>query len=176
MPCNWDYRKLKLLLERESFPVMIVDLDCLDENISNISNNISKVDKKIRIATKSIRVPDLIKYIQKKGGLNFQGLMCYSMEEAQFLSTLGFDDLLIAYPTFSFNDIEIYFSLTQSGKNVVLMVDCVDHVKAIEKFWTRFSSDNNYKAKICIDIDMSYRPAGLHLGVYRSTGAIQKSF
>jgi len=168
MPCHWDYRNLKILLERESFPSMIVDLDCLDENIGNISKNISKADKKIRIATKSIRVPDVIKYIQKKGGSNFQGLMCYSMEEAKFLSSLGFDDLLIAYPTFSFNDIEIFFSLTQAGTHVVSMVDCVDHVKAIEKFWNRFSSDNNYKAKICIDVDMSYRPAGLHLGVYRS--------
>jgi D-serine deaminase-like pyridoxal phosphate-dependent protein len=90
------------------------------------------------------------------------------MEEAKFLTSLDFDDLLIAYPTFSFNDIEIFFSLTQSGKNVVLMIDCIDHIKAIEKFWTRFSSDNNYKAKVCIDVDMSYRPAGLHLGVYRS--------
>jgi len=168
MPYGWDYRKLKMLLERESLPAMIVNLDCLDENIRNISKNIGQYDKKIRIATKSIRVPDIIRYIQNKGGTHFKGLMCYSMEEAQFLSTLGFDDLLIAYPTFSFNDIEIFFSLIQSGKNVVLMVDCVDHVKAIEKFWTRFSSDNNYKAKICIDIDMSYRPAGLHLGVYRS--------
>jgi D-serine deaminase-like pyridoxal phosphate-dependent protein len=168
MPCNWDYRKLKTLLERESFPSMIVDLDCLDENISNFTNNISKVGKKIRIASKSIRVPDIVKYIQKKGGPNFHGLMCYSMEEAKFLTSLDFDDLLIAYPTFSFNDIEIFFSLTQSGKNVVLMIDCIDHIKAIEKFWTRFSSDNNYKAKVCIDVDMSYRPAGLHLGVYRS--------
>ncbi len=168
MPCHWDYRNLRRLLERESFPAMIVDLDCLDENISNISKNISKTDKKIRIATKSIRVPDIIKYIQKKGGSNFQGLMCYSMEEAKFLSSLGFDDLLIAYPTFSFNDIEIFFSLTQAGNNIVLMVDCIDHVKAIERFWTRFSSDNNYKARVCMDVDMSYRPAGLHLGVYRS--------
>lgn len=168
MPCNWDYRKLKLLLERESFPAMIVNLDCLDDNIDNISKNIDKYGKKVRIATKSIRVPDIIKYIQKKGGSNFKGLMCYSMEEAQFLSTLGFDDLLIAYPTFSFNDIEIFFSLTQAGKNVVLMIDSVDHVGAIDKFWKRFSSDNNYKARICIDVDMSYKPAGLHLGVYRS--------
>jgi len=168
MSCNWDYKSLKLLLERESLPAMIVDLDCLDENISNISKNVAQFDKKIRIATKSIRVPDIIRYIQNKGGIHFEGFMCYSMEEAQFLSTLGFDDLLIAYPTFSFNDIEIFFSLIQSGKKVVLMVDCIDHVKAIEKFWTRFSSDNNYKAKICIDIDMSYRSAGLHLGVYRS--------
>jgi D-serine deaminase-like pyridoxal phosphate-dependent protein len=136
--------------------------------IIKISKNIDKYDKNIRIATKSIRVPDIIRYIQKKGGDKFNSLMCFSMEEAQFLSTLGFDDLLIAYPTFSFNDIEIFFSMTQDGKNVILMVDCIDHVKSIEKFWERFSTDNTFKAKICIDIDMSWRPAGLHLGVYRS--------
>jgi len=168
MECNWDYKHLKSLLEKESLPEMIVNLDCLDRNIHNISKNADKYDKNIRIASKSIRVPDIINYIQNKGGKRFKGLMCYSIEEAQFLATLGFDDLLIAYPTFSFNDIEVFFSLTQSGKKVILMVDCLDHIKSIEKFWGRFSSENNYKARICIDVDMSWRPAGLHLGVYRS--------
>lgn len=169
MKCNWKYRDLKTLFSKESFPVMVVDLDCLDENIMNISKNADKYNKNIRIATKSIRIPDLIRYIQNKGGKKFQGLMCYSIEEARFLSTLGFDDLLIAYPTFSFNDIEVFFSLTQSAKNVILMVDCLEHIEAIEKFWDRFSDENNYKARICIDVDMSWKPAGLHLGVFRSS-------
>ena len=168
MDCSWDYNRLKNLMAKESFPAMVVDLDCLDKNISSISKIADIYEKNIRIATKSIRVPDLIRYIQKKGGSKFNSLMCFSMEEAQFLSTLGFDHLLIAYPTFSFNDIEIFFSLTQDGKNVILMVDCFDHIKSIEKFWTRFKTGNTFKAKICIDVDMSWRPAGLHLGVYRS--------
>ena len=168
MNCSWDYKKLRELLAKESLPAMVVNLDYLDKNILSVSENIDKYDKNIRIATKSIRVPDIIRYIQKKGGNKFNSLMCFSMEEAQFLSSLGFDDLLIAYPTFSFNDIEIFFSLTQDGKNVILMVDCLEHIKSIEKFWARFSTENTFKAKICIDIDMSWRPARLHLGVYRS--------
>ena len=155
-------------MAKESLPAMVVDRDCLDRNINEISRKINQYDKKIRIATKSIRVPDIIRYIQNKGGDKFKSLMCFSMKEAEFLSTLGFDDLLIAYPTFSFNDIEIFFSLTQKGINVVLMVDCLHHIKSIDKFWTRFRTENTFKAKICIDHDMSWRPAGLHLGVYRS--------
>jgi D-serine deaminase-like pyridoxal phosphate-dependent protein len=168
MSCHWNYPDLKKLLTGASFPSMVVNLDCLDFNIAQFSKNATRHDKNIRIATKSIRVPDIIKYIQKTGGNRFRGLMCYSMQEADFLSTLGFDDLLVAYPTFSFNDIELFFSLTQSGKRVILMVDCPDHIEAIEKFWTRFSTENTFKARICIEIDMSWRPAGLHLGVYRS--------
>jgi D-serine deaminase-like pyridoxal phosphate-dependent protein len=168
MGCSWDYTTLKTLISRESLPAMIVDLDCLDHNIETISKKINPYGKNIRIATKSIRVPDIIRYIQKKGGDRFNSLMCYSLKEAEFLSSLGFDDLLIAYPTFSFNDIEIFFSLTQEGKNVILMVDCLDHIRSIDKFWARFKTENTFKAKVCIDVDMSWRPVGLHLGVYRS--------
>jgi len=168
MDCTWDYKKLKELLVRETLPAMVVDLDCLDRNINEIGKKINQYDKNIRIATKSIRVPDIIRYIQNKGGDKFKSLMCFSMKEAEFLSTLGFDDLLVAYPTFSFNDIEIFFSLTQAGTNVILMVDCLDHMQSIDKFWARFRTENTFKAKICIDLDMSWRPAGLHLGVYRS--------
>lgn len=168
MVCQWEYRRLKHLITGEKLPVMIVDLDCLDGNISNIANIAGKYSKNIRIATKSIRVPDLIRYIQSKGGDLFKGLMCYSVDEAQFLATLGFDDLLIAYPTCSIEDVEKFFTLTQAGQRVILMVDSSDHVKLIESVWSKFGIENTFKARLCIDVDMSLKMAGQHLGVLRS--------
>ncbi len=168
MSCNWEYEKLKELVKNEPLPAMIVDLDCLDENISRISEMVSIAGKKIRIASKSIRVPWLLEYIMKKGGPHFQGIMCYSVPEAAFLATQGFDDLLVAYPTVGEADLELFYSLTQDGLNISLMADSVGQLEEIEKKWQQ-NEIAHTKARICIDVDMSWKPAGLHLGVYRSS-------
>ena len=48
----------------------------------------------IRIASKSVRVPSLLKRILSNG-FPFKGLMCFAVEEAEFLCDMGFDDILI---------------------------------------------------------------------------------
>ena len=174
MSCNWEYGKLKELVESEPLPAMLVDLDCLDENISRIAEMVSGFGKKIRIASKSIRVPWLLEYIMKKGGSHFQGIMCYSVPEAAFLAAQGFDDLLVAYPTVGLEDLELFFSLTQDGLNITLMVDSIDQVEEIEKIWRK--KGTGVQGKVCVDIDMSWKPAGMHLGVYRSSVDSLKAF
>lgn len=166
MNVSWNYQQLKALLKKESLPAMVVDLDHLDHNITLISEKVKRANQKLRIATKSIRVPFLIDYILKKGGDCFEGLMCFSVDEAKYLNNEGFDNLLIAYPAVAKTDLEEFFFLTQKNANVVLMVDCVEHIHKIEDCWK--SGEAIQKAKVCIDIDMSVRTAGQHLGVFRS--------
>ena len=174
MSCNWEYEKLKELVKNEPLPAMIVDLDCLDENISRISDLVSASGKKIRIASKSVRVPALLKYIQEKGGPHFQGIMCYSVPEAEFLSTQGFNDFLVAYPTFSEKDLEIFHAMIHNGTKIRLMVDCPEQIDAIEEMWKR--KGGLLTAKVCVDVDMSWKPFGMHLGVYRSSVDSVSSF
>jgi D-serine deaminase-like pyridoxal phosphate-dependent protein len=168
MSCNWEYQKLKELSKDETLPNMFVDLDCLDENISRISKLVLGAGKKMRIASKSVRVPWLIDYIIKKGGPHFQGLMCFSVPEAAFLATQGFDDLLVAYPTVGKTDLQLFYSMTQDGVNISLMVDSVGQMDEIEKTWQQ-NEKSARPGKVCVDVDMSWKPAGLHLGVYRSS-------
>jgi len=173
MSCSWEYEKLKKLVENEPLPAMLVDLDCLDENISRIAELVSGFGKKIRIASKSVRVPWLLEYIMKKGGPHFQGIMCYSVPEAAFLATQGFDDLLVAYPTVGQEDLELFYSLTHDGLNISLMVDSINQVEEIEKIWQK-NGTGHHQGKVCIDVDMSWKPADMHLGVFRSSvGSLQ---
>jgi D-serine deaminase-like pyridoxal phosphate-dependent protein len=161
-----NYDELKPLLVKERLPAMVVDLDALDRNIERISRMVASNGKKLRLASKSVRVPDLIKYILQKGGPAFQGLMCFSAEEAAFLSKLGFDDLLIAYPTVQESDLEEVIRMNQSGSRVTVMIDELAHLDAIERAWKK--SQGTKPLPVCIDIDLSYKPFGLHLGVKRS--------
>ena len=49
MNCQWEYGILKELVKKEPLPAMLVNLDCLDENISRISELVSGFGKNIRI-------------------------------------------------------------------------------------------------------------------------------
>jgi D-serine deaminase-like pyridoxal phosphate-dependent protein len=169
MDCHWDYGKIKSMLLGRDLPAMLVNLDCLDYNIANVRAIAETSGKNIRIASKSIRVPYLLQYIKELGGNHFRGIMCYSVREAAFLHQKGFDDLLVAYPTSSQSDLEVYFNLRETGASITLMVDSREQVELIREYWNSRGKSEAPPALLCIDVDMSYRPLGLHLGVYRSS-------
>jgi len=123
---RWNYVQLDEVLKNEQVPAMIVDLQALHDNVATLvgpptalplcpSNSFCQSDfatshkKNLRIATKSIRVPDLIKSIIDSGA-PFSGLMCYSVDEAEFLHNMyRMDDLLVAYPTVQLCALNIVF-------------------------------------------------------------------
>lgn len=55
---------------------------------------------------------------------------------------------------------------------VTLMVDCPGHVAILAEAWAHASAASGCRAvpqlRLCIDVDMSLRVAGAHLGVHRS--------
>ncbi len=143
---------------------MLVDIDQFDQNLTTIINIAKKHGKQLRPATKSLRVPYLINRIKEIGVDTISGFMCYSCDEASFLSSMGIDNLLIAYPTLQINEIKTAYRLISEGKQIYLMVDSKDHIDLIS------SIIKDQEVSVCIDIDMSHRPLGnlIHLGAQRS--------
>jgi len=134
----------------------------LDKNLSEIlqrSNN-----KKIRIATKSIRSVSVLKYILNYSN-QFQGLMCFTLEELIFLAEKGFDDLLLAYPDLQKNELEKAAELIKQGKNITLMVDLEEHLAVLNQI----AEKQKITFPICLDLDMSSTITGIYFGVYRSS-------
>ena len=161
-----DYETLAALVRGEPLPVMLVDLDVLDANVRRLAAVAAQHGKNLRVASKSVRVPDLLKRIVSVGGPCFRGVMCFSVPEAQVLAGEGFDDLLIAYPTVQRSDLAIARSLAAAGKTITLMIDSPVHVAMLADFWC--DSGGGEALRVCIDQDMSWRPGGLHIGVQRS--------
>lgn len=61
---------------------MIVDLDIFDANVRRLADYARSAGKKLRLATKSVRVPELIRRAVEVGGEDvMQGLMCFSAKE-----------------------------------------------------------------------------------------------
>ncbi|HAZ12877.1 MAG TPA: amino acid aldolase [Bdellovibrionales bacterium] len=169
-----SYNSLKRLAHNVALPAMFVDLDLFDANVHALAKICRATGKTWRPATKSIRVPALLKRLQKIAGETQEGWMCFSIFEASYLyaqNAQGFDDLLIAYPLSTESEYEEAFKLLEKGCNFHLMIDSAAHVANLSSFLSKKLANDkrNLHFQVCIDVDMSWRPLGLlHLGVHRS--------
>lgn len=148
--------------EHAELPCAFVDLEAFDSNLESLAKMVEGTDFTIRIATKSIRVPDLIRRALNYGA-PYKGLMCFSPHEALFLSTQGFDDFLVAYPTLQESDLKALRKVHESGKLISLVVDSEEHLVAINKY---MSGSNPFP--VLLEPDLSLRFASLVIGVRRS--------
>jgi len=158
---NPTYAYYKEIFRDIQNPFAFVDLDLFDANIAEIKARAG--DKNIRVASKSVRCSTLLKRIFDADP-QFQGTMAFYADEAVFLSQQGFDDLLIAYPYWSADQIEAVIGELQKGKTIVSMVDCEDHVRR----FSEVAAGSGIEIPLCLDVDMSSNFLGLHFGVYRS--------
>lgn len=152
-----------LLNDHAELPCAFVDLDAFDANCKALASMVKDTHFTIRVATKSIRVPDLIRRALNYGA-PFKGLMCFSAEEVLFLSSQGFDDFLLAYPTLQESDLQALKKVHRSGKAVSLVVDCEEHLAALEKFFA--GSEKPFP--VLLEPDLSLRFGSLVIGVRRS--------
>jgi D-serine deaminase-like pyridoxal phosphate-dependent protein len=159
---NSKYNYYKEVLKNERLPLAFVDLDLFDQNIGAILKRSGS--KKIRIASKSIRCIELMQRILDFSN-QFQGIMCYSAEEAVWLSQAGFDDLLVAYPTIQPSSIKAVAEEVKKGKKIYLMTDLAEHLRQIQSIAT----SAQVELPIALDLDMSSRWSLLHFGVHRSS-------
>jgi D-serine deaminase-like pyridoxal phosphate-dependent protein len=156
------YEKYKGAVKDNKLPLAFVDLDLLDKNIDDILKRTN--GKKIRIATKSIRSIDIIKYIINKSPESFSGLMSFYANEANWLAENGLDNILIAYPYIRENHISKTIDYIKAGKNITFMIDNVIQAEELNKI----AANADIQFNICIDIDMSVDFSVVHFGVFRS--------
>ncbi len=162
------YANWKELLATQRLPCTVVDLQAFDENVLSFANLVNPFGKKIRVATKSIRVPELISRVLNFGA-PYAGLMCFSCEEALFLVSQGFSDLLVTYPTMQTTDLkalrdahEMLCSLQKISASLV--VDSVEGVRKLALAMQGVSKPFG----VVVEIDMSLHALGMHFGVRRS--------
>ena len=149
-----------------SLPAAIVDLDALDANIDALLALLGDHGATIRVASKSIRIPEALRYVQERAGARVRGVMAFHAYEARWLFDNGIDDLLMGYPCAREDEARRLASIAADGGSVWPTVDDPAQLKVL--------SDAALGAKteltVCIDIDASWRPLNgkAHLGVRRS--------
>ncbi len=161
-----DFFRYKKIFKNERMPLAFVDLEKFDSNISYVASTQKETGKTIRVGTKSIRCVELTKRVFRKGGGKYRGILGFTLEEAAFLVSKGFDDIIVAYPSVQPSDINLFTKLAKAKKKVTLMIDSIEHL--------RIFSDAGEKARVvlslCMEVDMAYRPlkSNIHLGIRRS--------
>lgn len=157
------WQRLRKALEGAPLPVAVVDLDAFDANVRALNGIARAANKKLRVATKSVRCPALIKRLLDDDIVI--GLMTYTATETAFLAEQGHDDLLLAYPTVQRSDADLLAALSAQGKLVSVIADDDVQLTALDAAALRART----KLRVVIEVDMSFRPgAGIHLGPRRS--------
>jgi D-serine deaminase-like pyridoxal phosphate-dependent protein len=159
------YRRLAKAIEGEPLPCAVVDLDALDRNAKKLNAIAGTRGKALRLASKSVRCPWLIRYLTDIGGGVVRGLMTHTATETGFLAGQGHADLLLAYPTAQPSDAAILASLTQDGKTVSVVCDDEAQLDVLDAAARALG----VKVRVTIELDVSFRPvSSVHLGGRRS--------
>ena len=116
-----QWRAYRDALEGQPLPAGVVDLDAFEANIDAVVRLAR--GKPVRIATKSIRSPELVERILARGGSAFRGLMTYSAAETAFWAERGQRDLLLAYPTLQRSDLYHLVRAQSLGATAAVVVD-----------------------------------------------------
>jgi D-serine deaminase-like pyridoxal phosphate-dependent protein len=111
-------------------PFAAVDLDALWGNAADMERRAAP--KPIRLASKSVRCRALQERVLERPG--FRGTLAFTLPEALWLAELGFEDIVVAYPT---ADREALRSLARLAEHrpqarVAVMVDSVAQLDLIE--------------------------------------------
>jgi D-serine deaminase-like pyridoxal phosphate-dependent protein len=132
-------------------PFAVIDLDAFDCNATDLMRRADGVP--LRLASKSLRV----RALQERAlGAGFRGTLCFTLREALWLASLGWEDLLVGYPTV---DRTALGELGPFCDRITLMVDCREHLDLLPP-----------AVKVCIDVDAGWRlPGGvMTIGAKRS--------
>jgi D-serine deaminase-like pyridoxal phosphate-dependent protein len=159
MTAGYDHYRRALAGRR--LPAAFVDLDALDANLADLRRRAGELP--IRLVTKSVRCVAILRRALASSP-KFQGLMCYSPAEAAWLASLGFDDLLVAYPSVEPDDLRAVAAQARAGRSITLMVDSAAQVQRI----AQVARAEGVVQPLAIDLDMSSDFPGLHFGVFRS--------
>jgi D-serine deaminase-like pyridoxal phosphate-dependent protein len=145
-------------------PLTICDLDIFKSNLEKAGGLLKKKNKFMRVCTKSLRVPELIKLVEQQKFVN--GIFAYNSAEVLFYAEqYRIKDILLGYPMYSEVDVEELCKAAKvEGVTVSVMVDDINHVKLLEKY----AIANNVDFNILIEIDVSYKFLGQTIGVLRS--------
>ncbi len=161
-----DHSRLRRALGEARLPAAVVDLDAVDHNLTVLLGPVRRSGKTLRVATKSIRCVELLRYLARQGGAAVQGWMTFDAAETVFLADRGFDDLLLAYPTAQPSDAALLAGLAARGVQLSVVVDAPEHLDALD----RAARAAGTTIEVSLEIDLALRLAGgaLHVGVLRS--------
>ncbi len=154
-PLDRTHTEYEEIFEEVEAPFAFVDLDAMWRNADSMLERAG--GKRVRVASKSVRCRALLEAIGRRDE-RFAGLLTFTLPETLWLAMQGFEDLLLAYPTADaggLGELALRSVANPAGAPIV-MVDCVEHLDAIESVLGAGASP----MRICIDVDAGWWALG----------------
>jgi D-serine deaminase-like pyridoxal phosphate-dependent protein len=143
-------------------PIAAVDLAAFDDNAAELVKRAA--GKPLRVASKSVRCRTLLERVLALPG--WHGVMAYTLPEAIWLVREGVtDDVLVAYPTVDRTAIRELTSDPKLTQAISIMVDHPAHLDLVDQVTPPGKRPD---VRLCLDLDSSWKPGPLHVGVRRS--------
>jgi D-serine deaminase-like pyridoxal phosphate-dependent protein len=158
-----DLERLRHATAHLDAPFALVDLDAFDANAADLVRRAR--GKPIRVASKSVRCRALLADVLGQPG--FRGVMAFTLREALWLHSHGFEDLLVAYPSADRGALRALAADPAAAAAVTLMVDDPAQLDLIER---AVDAAGAAPLRVCLDLDTSWRPLGnrVRFGARRS--------
>jgi D-serine deaminase-like pyridoxal phosphate-dependent protein len=141
-------------------PFAFVDLDAMWANADDMLRRAA--DKPIRIASKSVRCRGILDRILDRDE-RFRGFLTFTLAETLWLAELGYEDLVVAYPTTDRSALAelAVRSVANPERAPVLMVDSIAHLDLIQSVLGAGAAP----VRVCLDLDAGWWPLGGRLKV-----------
>lgn len=132
-------------------PFAFVDLDAMWSNSRDMLRR--SLGKPIRVASKSLRCRALLRAALDSDS-GYRGVLAFTLPEALWLASEGYDNLVVAYPTSDRDALRELATLTGENPSSapVVMVDSTEHLDLIQ----RTVGNVGAPIRVCLDFDASY--------------------
>ncbi len=165
-----DGARYRRALAGEALPAALVDLDAFDANVARLLAPARAAQKRVRVATKSLRCPALVARVAAAAGELVNGLMTYTATETAYYASDGVAigaaarDLVLGYPTVQAADAAALAAANRDASAAAIVDDAAQLGPLAEA-----ARAAETRVPVVIEVDMSWRPLpSVHVGVRRS--------
>lgn len=155
-----EYARLERATGHLDPPFALIDLEAFRSNEKELVRRAA--GKPIRLASKSVRCRALQQRVLHSDG--WSGTLAFTLPEALWLATNGFDDLVVAYPTA--DRAALRELAKQETDSITIMVDSVEQLDFVDSVAGRHTSP----IRACLDVDVGWWTLGdrVRIGAKRS--------
>lgn len=142
-----------MLLSDLETPAIVVDLDVMERNLSQMADYCRSKDLSLRPHTKSHKIPELA---QRQIAHGARGITVAKIGEAEVMLNSGITDILIAYPVFGKGKAEKLADLAARA-NITVALDSLEVARAISSE----ANKKNVRVGILVELDVGFGRCGL---------------
>jgi D-serine deaminase-like pyridoxal phosphate-dependent protein len=144
-------------------PFAVLDLAAFEANAADLARRAGGTP--IRVASKSLRCRWALDRALDSSAC--RGIMAFTLPEALWLAELGYDDLLVAYPTVDRAALRRLCEDEGARDRITIMVDHADQLDVVDAV---VPPRRRGEVRVCLDLDASLRLLAdrVHLGPRRS--------